>query len=495
MGETILSLNGIGKKYPGVTALNDINIDFQEAEIHAIAGENGAGKSTMIKIISGAIKPTSGTLSLYGNSYASMTPDFSKKNGIAVIYQEFTLVPSLSVAENVFLGQKKGSKVFINRAEMEREAENLFERLGVSVNPRTQVKNLSVAHQQMVEIAKALSREAKILIMDEPSAPLTKTEVDIMLALVKKLKESGVTIIYISHRLDELFEISDRITVLRDGQQIITLDTDQTNKTELIHYMVGRELKRTTASIRDISGDVAFEARHVTGNGVQDISLSVRKGEILGLAGLVGAGRTEFSELAFGKSKLESGVFLINGKEVKIDSPHTAIRLGVGLVPEDRKRCGVLLEETLRNNVLLPSLERISKLSVINNKKATNIVDEYVKMLRIKTPSYRQKVKNLSGGNQQKVVLAKWLAAQCEILIVDEPTRGIDIGAKQEIYNLISDLAEQGKCIIVISSEMEEILGISDRIIVLHEHKVAGEIKKEEFSQDRVLALASGETI
>ena len=259
--------------------------------------------------------------------------------------------------------------------------------------------------------------------------------------------------------------------------------------------MVGRELKRTTASIRDISGDVAFEARHVTGNGVQDISLSVRKGEILGLAGLVGAGRTEFSELAFGKSKLESGVFLINGKEVKIDSPHTAIRLGVGLVPEDRKRCGVLLEETLRNNVLLPSLERISKLSVINNKKATNIVDEYVKMLRIKTPSYRQKVKNLSGGNQQKVVLAKWLAAQCEILIVDEPTRGIDIGAKQEIYNLISDLAEQGKCIIVISSEMEEILGISDRIIVLHEHKVAGEIKKEEFSQDRVLALASGETI
>ncbi len=492
---TILSLKNISKVYPGVVALKDVSVAFKRGEVHAIAGENGAGKSTLMKIISGAVKPTEGSLIINGTEHRFMTTELSRSQGIAIIYQEFTLIPALSVAENIFLGTKQNSKVFIHKAEMERRSKEIFQSLGIALNPKAKIRSLSVAHQQMVEIAKALSQNAKILIMDEPSAPLTKNEVDIMLSLVKKLKESGVTIIYISHRLDELFEISDRITVLRDGQFIKTLETKNTSKQELIHDMVGRYLTQSFETRNTAMEEIAFEARNVSGNGVSDISLYVRKGEVLGLAGLVGAGRTEFSEVAFGKEKLQQGQFFLYGKEVKITSPYQAIKLGIGLVPEDRKRNGVLLEHSVRDNIILPSLAYLSTGLVISAKKSQAMVRAQIDALHIKTPSVMQKAKNLSGGNQQKVVLAKWLAARCDILIIDEPTRGIDVGAKQEIYNLIAALASQGKSIIVISSEMEEILGISDRIVILHEGRMAGELSREQFSQDLVMAIASGEKV
>lgn len=493
MSDNILELKHITKLYPGVVALNDVSLEVRRGEILALVGENGAGKSTLIKTCSGAITPTQGEIVINGKSFTGMTPQTSEQNGIGVIYQEFNLVGDLSVAENIFLGRAIRKGMVIDLKAMERESKKILDSLNIKINPKTLVKTLSVGYQQMVEIAKAVSQNAKLLIMDEPSAPLTSAEVEAMFAIVDKLKAGGVSIIYISHRLDEIFRLADRITILRDGQYVTTLNTDETNKDELVKYMVGRQLtevypKRDEICVKD---EVIFEAVNVSGNGDKNISFKIHRGEVLGLGGLVGAGRTEFAELMFGMRPKTAGKFIFKGKEISPKTPKDAIELGIGLVPEDRKKEGDLLGMSIRCNINMPIYQRISKGTVINEKKEEEIAQTYRKEISIKTPTLDQLVKNLSGGNQQKVILAKWLAADSELLIFDEPTRGIDVGAKQEIYTLINHLVEQGKTVLMISSEMEELMGMSDRILILAEGNMTGELNKSEFNQERIMQLAS----
>ena len=493
MSDNILELKHITKLYPGVVALNDVSLEVRRGEILALVGENGAGKSTLIKTCSGAITPTQGEIVINGKSFTGMTPQTSEQNGIGVIYQEFNLVGDLSVAENIFLGRAIRKGMVIDLKAMERESKKILDSLNIKINPKTLVKTLSVGYQQMVEIAKAVSQNAKLLIMDEPSAPLTSAEVEAMFAIVDKLKAGGVSIIYISHRLDEIFRLADRITILRDGQYVTTLNTDETNKDELVKYMVGRQLtevypKRDEICVKD---EVIFEAVNVSGNGDKNISFKIHRGEVLGLGGLVGAGRTEFAELMFGMRTKTAGKFIFKGKEISPKTPKDAIELGIGLVPEDRKKEGALLGMSIRCNINMPIYQRISKGTVINEKKEEEIAQTYRKEISIKTPTLDQLVKNLSGGNQQKVILAKWLAADSELLIFDEPTRGIDVGAKQEIYTLINHLVEQGKTVLMISSEMEELMGMSDRILILAEGNMTGELNKSEFNQERIMQLAS----
>lgn len=493
MSDNILELKHITKLYPGVVALNDVSLEVRRGEILALVGENGAGKSTLIKTCSGAITPTQGEIVINGKSFTGMTPQTSEQNGIGVIYQEFNLVGDLSVAENIFLGRAIRKGMVIDLKAMERESKKILDSLNIKINPKTLVKTLSVGYQQMVEIAKAVSQNAKLLIMDEPSAPLTSAEVEAMFAIVDKLKAGGVSMIYISHRLDEIFRLADRITILRDGQYVTTLNTDETNKDELVKYMVGRQLtevypKRDEICVKD---EVIFEAVNVSGNGDKNISFKIHRGEVLGLGGLVGAGRTEFAELMFGMRQKTAGKFIFKGKEISPKTPKDAIELGIGLVPEDRKKEGALLGMSIRCNINMPIYQRISKGTVINEKKEEEIAQTYRKEISIKTPTLDQLVKNLSGGNQQKVILAKWLAADSELLIFDEPTRGIDVGAKQEIYTLINHLVEQGKTVLMISSEMEELMGMSDRILILAEGNMTGELNKSEFDQERIMQLAS----
>lgn len=493
MSDNILELKHITKLYPGVVALNDVSLEVRRGEILALVGENGAGKSTLIKTCSGAITPTQGEIVINGKSFTGMTPQTSEQNGIGVIYQEFNLVGDLSVAENIFLGRAIRKGMVIDLKAMERESKKILDSLNIKINPKTLVKTLSVGYQQMVEIAKAVSQNAKLLIMDEPSAPLTSAEVEAMFAIVDKLKAGGVSIIYISHHLDEIFRLADRITILRDGQYVTTLNTDETNKDELVKYMVGRQLtevypKRDEICVKD---EVIFEAVNVSGNGDKNISFKIHRGEVLGLGGLVGAGRTEFAELMFGMRPKTAGKFIFKGKEISPKTPKDAIELGIGLVPEDRKKEGALLGMSIRCNINMPIYQRISKGTVINEKKEEEIAQTYRKEISIKTPTLDQLVKNLSGGNQQKVILAKWLAADSELLIFDEPTRGIDVGAKQEIYTLINHLVEQGKTVLMISSEMEELMGMSDRILILAEGNMTGELNKSEFNQERIMQLAS----
>ena len=493
MSDNILELKHITKLYPGVVALNDVSLEVRRGEILALVGENGAGKSTLIKTCSGAITPTQGEIVINGKSFTGMTPQTSEQNGIGVIYQEFNLVGDLSVAENIFLGRAIRKGMVIDLKAMERESKKILDSLNIKINPKTLVKTLSVGYQQMVEIAKAVSQNAKLLIMDEPSAPLTSAEVEAMFAIVDKLKAGGVSIIYISHRLDEIFRLADRITILRDGQYVTTLNTDETNKDELVKYMVGRQLtevypKRDEICVKD---EVIFEAVNVSGNGDKNISFKIHRGEVLGLGGLVGAGRTEFAELMFGMRPKTAGKFNFKGKDITPKTPQEASELGIGLVPEDRKTEGALLGMSIRCNINMPIYQRISKGTVINEKKEEEIAQTYRKEISIKTPTLDQLVKNLSGGNQQKVILAKWLAADSELLIFDEPTRGIDVGAKQEIYTLINHLVEQGKTVLMISSEMEELMGMSDRILILAEGNMTGELNKSEFNQERIMQLAS----
>lgn len=491
-GDTILKLNHISKLYPGVVALDDMNMEFREGEVHAIVGENGAGKSTMIKTISGAIEPSAGTIELGGETFERLTPKLSREKGVAVIYQEFTLVPVLSVADNIFMGEYMLKGMVLDRKAMEDRTRDLFERLHVSIDPKAKVADLTTGFQQIVEIAKAISKDARVLIMDAPSAPLTMAEVESMYEIVDRLKEEGVTIIYISHRMEEIFRLSDRTTVIRDGKYIQTLNTADTNKQELIKLMVGRELNDTYPSREKEAKETVLKLEKVSGNGVKDISFEVKKGEILGLGGLVGAGRTELAQLIFGSEKLTSGRIIYQGQEMHMKNCKEAIDRGIAMIQEDRKRHGVVLNMSIRDNTTLPCLRRISRHGVISGQKEEDVTKRYQESLRIKTPSNQQLVKNLSGGNQQKVVLAKWLAMDPEVIIFDEPTRGIDVGAKQEIYDIMNDLANQGKCIIMISSDMEELIGMSDRVIVLCKGRMAGSLSKDEVSQESILTKAAG---
>lgn len=490
--KTILELRNIVKQYPGVTALDDMSLSIYEGEVHALVGENGAGKSTLIKVCTGAIAPTSGTIHIGGKTFNSFNPETSLQNGIAAVYQEFNLVPELSIAENIFLGERlNGAKLFSLRDEC-RAAKAVFGQFAPEVDVSTQVKTLSVGYQQMVEIAKAVSKNARILIMDEPSAPLTNVEVETMFGIVEKLKRQGVTIIYISHRLEEIFRIADRVTVLRDGKYIITKNVRDTDKEELIRYMVGRELNESYPKYEGKpSDDYILEVDHLTGNGVKDISFKVRRGEILGLGGLVGAGRTETAQMLFGLVKPESGTIRFNGKVLHMNCVSDAIENKIALVPEDRKHQGLVLGMGIGDNISMASLRRISRGGVVNRAKERETVKKYRDAMRIKMTDAEMPANSLSGGNQQKVVLGKWLATVPDLIIFDEPTRGIDVGAKYEIYLLMHQLLREGKTLIMISSEMEELISMSDRIVVLAEGRKTGELERSEFSQERILALSS----
>ncbi len=491
----VLSLRNISKRYPGVKALDDVSIDFHEGEVHCIVGENGAGKSTFIKMISGANQPDSGSIEFSGHTYNCMTPKLSRELGIEVIYQEFNLAEDLSVAENVFLGTEMLFNGMVNLKKIEQKAKEIFDDMDVAIDPKKSVRELSVSYMQFVEIAKSISKKVKVLIMDEPTAPLTEDEVDKLLSIINRLKEQKCTIIYISHRMNEIFRIGDRFTVLRDGQKIITGKVSEVDYDMMISYMIGRKVSMEYPKRTHLPGDVVFEAKNIVSEKVNGISFKVSAGEILGIGGLVGAGRTETIRAIFGADLLYSGEVILNGKSERFKHPKDAIQAGMGFVTEDRKREGLLLEDSICQNISLPILKKLSKHCVIDCKKEVDIAEDQRKVLNIKTPSIRVKANSLSGGNQQKIVLAKWLAAECNIIFMDEPTRGVDVGAKMEIYKLMNQLTEKGIAIVMISSEMEELLGMSDRLIVLHEGKQMKELDKVEFSQDTVMKYASGITL
>ncbi len=487
----ILSLRDIVKLYPGVVALNKVSIDFYPGEVHALVGENGAGKSTFIKTITGAHAPDGGTITIDGETHSAMTPALARQHGVECIYQEFNLIDVLSAAENICYGERYGK--LVDQKKMNEIAQKMFDDFGVDIDPSTPVRELTPGHMQIVEIAKAVSKQVRVLILDEPTAPLSVAEVEILFRIVNKLRAEGVAIIFISHRLDEVFELSDRVSILRDGEYITTLITSETNRAELIKYMVGREMTQTFPPRHAKIGEVALELKNVTGNGVKNISFKARRGEVLGISGLVGAGRTEIMKVVYGAERKQWGEVYVNGQLAEIKSPRDAMhKYGVCLIPEDRKREGCFLGETISWNLVYNVLQKISRFGVVDKKKEKEIADYYGKAMRIKAPDLdHTKVMTLSGGNQQKVVVGKALATQSDIVIFDEPTRGIDVGAKYEIYELINGLCEDGKCVIMITSDMEELLGMSDRIVVFGERCLAGELTKEEFSQERILDLAS----
>lgn len=491
MEDVILRVKNICKHYPGVKALEDVSFDIRKGEVHAICGENGAGKSTLIKILTGAAEPTSGTIEFKGTEYTKLTPKQSMELGISVIYQEFSLIPYLSVAENIFYGREIKKGIIRNITAMEKQARELCQEMGVDIDVKKRVCDLGIAYQQIVEILKAVSQKSEFIIMDEPTAPLTVRETEVFFRIIKKLKEENVTIIFISHRLEEVFEICDRVTVFCDGRYIVTKDVKDIDKKGLITYMVGRELSDDYPVPKRKIGETVLKVDHLKNKQVKDISFELHKGEILGFGGLVGAGRTELARAIYGADPVHSGDIVFMGKKYVPKSPQKALEAGIGLIPEDRKAQGCVLSLRIRENIVYSILKRISHLSVIQKKKEEEYTEKYIKEMNIKTPSPEQLVKNLSGGNQQKVVLAKALATDCEVLIFDEPTRGIDVGAKQEIYGLMCKLVESGKSVIMISSEMPELFGMSDRIIVMSNGEKAGELKKGEYSQTTVLEMAS----
>lgn len=493
--EILLSVQGLTKRYPGVLALDQIDLDFYKGEIHAICGENGAGKSTFIKVLTGAIQPDAGKIVIEGIQRDAYSPHEAMFNfGISAIYQEFYLIPALTIAENLFLGKEIQKQGFLDRRAMNRKAKEVLMSLGVDLDPNTPVGSLTVAYQQIVEIAKSTYQNAKLIIMDEPSAPLTINEVDKLFNLVHTLKEKGITVIYISHRLTEIFELSDRVTVFRDGRKIVTMPTAATNKKELIHTMVNREVAESFPSRHGEISEPVLEVRNLcTDTLLKDISFTLRKGEILGFGGLVGAGRTELARAIYGADPLSSGTILVKGKVVSIRHPQEAVAQSIGLIPEDRKQHGIMSRLSVSENIAYSSFEKCSRFGLIQPSMLEKTAQKMIGLLRIITPNTQKRVSELSGGNQQKVVLARWLVSDVDIILFDEPTRGIDVGAKQEIYELIFELAAQGKAIILISSEMTELLGLSDRILVMHEGVVMGELSKAEATQDKVLRLASGE--
>ncbi|MGN1019927.1 MAG: sugar ABC transporter ATP-binding protein [Aristaeellaceae bacterium] len=487
----MLELEHISKTYPGVKALNDVSLSFEQGEVHAILGENGAGKSTLIKIITGAIAPDEGgSISFDGKVFSAMTPTLSAEQGVAVIYQDVSLVTPMTVAENVYMGRRFG-RIYSKR-RLNRMAQRLFDDYGLELDPALPVERLSPAGQQMVEIARAISNNCRIMIMDEPTAPLAANEVNTLFRIIGRLKAQGVTVIYISHRMEEVFQITERISVLRDGCYVTTLRTRDTDRAALVKLMVGRELSESFPQRQTRRGDVILEARDLTGNSVEHISFQLHRGEILGFAGLMGSGRSETMALLCGARKPDSGSILMGGREIRLSSPAAAIRHGIALIPEDRKEQGIIPWNTVQFNISLSSLGKITRLGFISGGRNRAMAEQFRRELRIKVPGVRQLMVNLSGGNQQKVVLAKALAADPEVIIFDEPTKGIDVGAKQEIYALINSLCARGKAIIMVSSDMEEILGMSDRILVLYEGTLSGELSREEFSQENVLHLASG---
>ena len=491
----ILEMKGIVKSFGPVKALKGVDLDLRAGEVHALMGENGAGKSTLMKVLTGIHDANEGTIHYNGKQVAYSKPKEAMEDGIVIVHQELNMMNHLTVAQNIFIGREEfRHNLLIDDGASIKKAKKLFDLLKLDINPTEKVGNLTVGKQQMVEIAKALSMDAKVIVFDEPTAALTESEINELFVIIDDLRSKGVGIIYISHRMDEIARITDRVTVMRDGEYVGTVNTKDTTKDEIIAMMVGRTIYEDPKAASAVADDapVVLEVKNLNaGSSVKDVSFQLRKGEILGFSGLMGAGRTEVARLLFGADKKESGTIFVNGKEVTINSPQDAIREGIGYLSEDRKRYGCIVDMTIANNTVMTNLDKYIKGGLIDDAEIVKVSDEFVKQLRTKTPSSKQLVRNLSGGNQQKVVIAKWLEQNSDILIFDEPTRGIDVGAKSEIYTLMNDLVAQGKSIIMISSELTEILRMSDRIVVMCEGRKTGELDISQATQERILALAT----
>jgi rhamnose transport system ATP-binding protein len=493
--ETILKLTGVSKSFAGVRALKEVSFDLRAGEVHALVGENGAGKSTLIKVITGAHLPDEGSLEIGGQIIEGNDPVKARALGVAAIYQQPALFPDLTVAENIALGlEPPGGWRLIRWRQRKDRARKLLGRIGAAIDPETEVRRLTMPEQQLVEIARSLGADAKILIMDEPSASLTDTEVENLFRVVRDLKSHGVGLIYISHRLEELPRVADRVTALRDGSLVGTRPMDQVDRGALIRMMVGRELSSVFPKVDVPKGEVVLDVKGLgcRGSGVHDVSFQVREGEMLGLAGLIGAGRTELARVLFGLTPADSGSVVLDGEPVTIRSPGEAVDLGIAYLPEDRRRHGVILEMSVAANTTLATLRTIANLGMLDFGKEREVATDLSKRLGIKTPSIDTPVEQLSGGNQQKVALARWLNSDPTVLILDEPTQGVDVGAKAEIHRLMGELAGQGLAIVMISSELPEILGMSDRIAVMHGGTIVGTLDRDGATQEAILELALG---
>ena len=494
MGEIILKMQGIQKYFPGVHALDDAQLEVRAGEVMALVGENGAGKSTLMKILTGIYSKDGGTIEYFGEEIELHGPRDAQDRGICIVHQELNLMQHLTVADNIYIGREPTRGPLLNQAEQNRWTQELMDSLHLHIDPKAVVRTLSVAKQQMVEIAKALSRNnTKLLILDEPSAVLTDTEIDDLFVFVRQLKATGVGIIYISHRMDELKRITDRITVMRDGQYVGVLETEKTDIPEVVRMMVGRTIyeEPKTQSAVPADAPVILECEHLKSLDVKDVSFHLKKGEILGFSGLMGAGRTETMRLLCGADSMDSGTIKINGQPVRIKTPKDAVKHGIGYLSEDRKRFGLCLNLSITDNTVMPSINTLFKGLMVNDRVADRYSEEYIEKIKTKTPTTKARVGSLSGGNQQKVVISKWLLRDCDILIFDEPTRGIDVGAKSEIYKLMNQLAEEGKSIIMISSDMPELLRMSDRVVVMCEGRITGELDISEATQEKIMTLAT----
>lgn len=493
MNEVIVSMENISKSFPGVKALDHVQFELRSGEVMALLGENGAGKSTLMKILSGVYTRDEGTVKIFGQQYDDLTPKQAQEVGVAIIHQELNMCRHLSVAENMFLGREIRGRFSLNNAAMQKEAKRILDDLNMDIDPNQMVGDLPVSKQQMVEIAKALSINAKVLIMDEPTSSLTAKEIEDLFRIIRQLKANGCGIVYISHRLEELAHIVDRVTIMRDGQYITSGNFADMTMDTIITNMVGREIKEKFPRVECPKGKKIFEVKNLNaGRMVRDINFSVYEGEIVGFAGLMGAGRTETTRAIFGVDEKESGEIYVDGKQVKISCPMDAIKNGVVLAPEDRKKDGLCTKLSIRQNLALPNLDLIcNQFGVINSRKEEELCEKAVKNLMIKTPNVEIDSGNLSGGNQQKVVVGKWLARNSRVVIFDEPTRGIDVGAKVEIYNLMNDLKKRGIAVVFVSSEMPEVMGIADRIIVMCDGRITGEVMAQETSQNEILTYAT----
>ncbi len=496
MSEVLLKMEAISKAFPGVQALSNVQFELRAGEVHSLLGENGAGKSTLMKVLTGIYQKDEGTITYLGEKVEIPDPKTAQDSGISIIHQELNLMPDLTVAQNIFIGREPRSKVkfLLDEHELNNRTQKLFDELNLNLDPRAYISDLTVAKQQMVEIAKALSFNAKILIMDEPTAALTDSEIDTLFEIIDSLRKNGVGIVYISHRMEELKRITDRITIMRDGTYIDTVITKEVPIDKIISMMVGRQIYDTSKPMVESGTDeVVLKVENLNQGGfLKDINFELKKGEILGFAGLMGAGRTEVARAIFGADRIDSGDIYINGKKVQINSPNDAVHHGIGYLSEDRKRYGLMVNMDVKTNISIASIKSFSnQIGFASDSKISKVSKEMVQKLGVKTPSINQELKNLSGGNQQKVVIAKWLTRDCDILIFDEPTRGIDVGAKGEIYKLLNELAEQGKSIIMISSELPEILRMSHRVIVMCEGRITGELDYESATQEVIMSYAT----
>ena len=491
--EVIVSMKDICKSFPGVKALDHVQFELRSGEVMALLGENGAGKSTLMKILSGVYTRDSGSLEIFGKEYGDLTPKQAQEAGVAIIHQELNMCKHLSVAENMFLGREKTKGIVLANGDMEAEASRILNDLKIDIDPKQVVGELPVSKQQMVEIAKALSVNARILIMDEPTSALTAKEIDDLFRIIKDLRSKGCGIVYISHRLEELQHIVDRVTIMRDGQYITSMNFKDTTMDQIIANMVGREIKEQFPRESCKKGEKILEVKGLNaGRMVRDINFALYEGEIVGFAGLMGAGRTETTRAIFGVDPKDSGEIILEGKTLKITNPNDAIRAGIVLAPEDRKKDGLCTKLSIRHNIALPNLDILcNKLGVVSSKKEDQMCDEAVENLKIKTPNVDINAGNLSGGNQQKVVVGKWLARNSKVVIFDEPTRGIDVAAKVEIYNLMNELKKQGIAVMFVSSEMPEVMGIADRIIVMCDGRITGELDARNTTQNEILTLAT----